>query len=67
MVPPIMIMSITNRYNLKCKGCFASTLGNSGRATYNKMIWTAQIGTERSIMAEDSGFSLFLSRGANHS
>ena len=37
MVPPIMIMSITNRYNLKCKGCFASTLGNSGRATYNKM------------------------------
>jgi len=36
MVPPIMIISITNRCNLKCKGCFASNLGNSGRATYNK-------------------------------
>jgi len=36
MVPPIMIMSITNRCNLKCKGCFASTLGNSGRSTCNK-------------------------------
>jgi len=36
MVPPIMIMSITNRCNLKCKGCFASTLGNSGRSTYSK-------------------------------
>ncbi len=36
MVPPIMILGITNRCNLKCKGCFASTLGNSGRATYGK-------------------------------
>ena len=36
MVHPIMIMSTTNRCNLNCKGCFASTLGNSGRATYGK-------------------------------
>jgi len=36
VVPPIMILGITIRGNLKCKGCFANALGNSGRATYGK-------------------------------
>ncbi|MGC9320823.1 MAG: hypothetical protein ACP5FY_01030 [Kosmotogaceae bacterium] len=45
MVHPIMIMSTTNRCNLNCKGCFAITLGNSGRATV-RGLWTAKIGTK---------------------
>jgi len=28
MIPPIMILSITNQCNLRCKGCFAAALGN---------------------------------------
>lgn len=36
MVPPIMILSITNQCNLSCTGCFAKTLRNSGDNTLKK-------------------------------
>lgn len=38
MVPPIMILSITNRCNLSCTGCFAKTLGNSSDASLKRPV-----------------------------
>jgi len=32
-VPPFMILSVTNRCNLSCKGCFAAAVGTIGKET----------------------------------
>ena len=42
MIPPIMILSITNRCNLSCAGCFARTLGNSGTSTTGRSVMTVR-------------------------
>jgi len=57
MVPQIMILSITNRCNLKCKGCFASALGNSGKATYTKRTMDS-VDWER-VISQGRGLGVF--------
>lgn len=38
VVPPLMIFSITSKCNLRCKGCFAYTVGNlDGRVEKNEL------------------------------
>ena len=57
-VPPMMIFSITNRCNLRCKGCYSHALHNNGRGELNDSELRSVIG-----QADDIGISFIMLAG----